>query len=344
MLERAKIRKPRVLIVTPAAANANNGNWQTAWRWAGFLKQDFDVTIDQTWHGEPYDVLLALHARRSAKAIAAWAQSKGANLGVPGLAVVLTGTDLYRDIADDPTAQHSLRLARKLVVLQERGPDQLPAEHRAKTTVIFQSTHSRQTLEKTVRHLRVLMVGHLRDEKLPQTLFEAAQLLKSSHGILIDHIGDPLDADLAAQARQTAAACPYYRWLGGLNHETTRRRIQRAHVLVHASKMEGGAHVVMEAVRSGTPVLASQIDGNIGMLGKAYAGYFEVGNAPQLAALLVKIRSQQNDPSGRVGGQLLERLAKQCEKRAHLFAPLTEKTALVRLVNQLLKDLNAESQ
>ena len=40
----------------------------------------------------------------------------------------------------------------------------------------------------------------------------------------------------------------------------------------------------MEAVRSGTPVVASRIDGNIGMLGQDYAGYFEWGDAAALAA------------------------------------------------------------
>jgi glycosyltransferase involved in cell wall biosynthesis len=61
---------------------------------------------------------------------------------------------------------------------------------------------------------------------------------------------------------------PNYRWLGALPHESTRRRIQAAHVLVHSSRMEGGAHVVIEAVTSGTPVLASRIPGNLGLLGR----------------------------------------------------------------------------
>jgi putative glycosyltransferase (TIGR04348 family) len=286
-----------------------------------------------------------LHARRSANDIAAWARTKGTPTLAPGLAVVLTGTDLYRDIVDDPNAQQSLDRARRLVVLQECGPTQLPLRHRAKTTVIFQSTRSRQPVEKTHKHLRVVMVGHLRDEKLPQTLFETAHLLSPQSGILIDHIGDPLDVQLAAQARQTAADCPHYRWLGGLNHEATRHRIQRAHLLVHASKMEGGAHVVMEAVCSGTPVLASRIDGNVGMLGQDYSGYFDVGNAEQLAVLLSQIRSEQNVPAtGAEAGvkpKLLETLTRQCRERAHLFAPETEKAALKGLVNHLLKDMNA---
>ena len=333
--------KPSVLIVTPAAANANNGNWQTAWRWAGFLKSEFDVTIAQKWQGEPHDVLLALHARRSANDIAAWAAAQGVTTCAPGLCVVLTGTDLYRDIEVDASAQQSLELARALVVLQEKGPQHLPAAHRNKAEVIFQSTTTRAKLDKTNRHLRVAMVGHLRDEKLPQTLFSAARLISPDSGILIDHIGDPLDAKLAIQARATAAACPHYRWLGGLGHEATRRHIQRAHVLVHASKMEGGAHVVMEAACSGTPVVASYVDGNVGMLGEKYPGYFEVGNATALAGLLTRLRREQSHANGFAPTSLYRKLEHLCERRAALFAPIKEKSALIKLVKALLKDAHA---
>ena len=95
--------------------------------------------------------------------------------------------------------------------------------------------------------------------------------------IVLDHIGAPLDADLGRQARQLADEVPTYRYLGEQTHAATRARIARAHVLVHPSRMEGGAHVVMEAVMSGTPVLASRIDGNVGMLGADYEDISRLG-------------------------------------------------------------------
>ena len=324
------MKKPRVLIISPALANANNGNWQTAWRWSRMLRANFDVTIAQAWSGEPFDAMLALHARRSAESIAAWAAACHTGANAPGLAVVLTGTDLYRDIQTDAQAQASLGFAQQLVVLQECGPDALPAAVRTKTRVIFQSSSTRRTLQKPEQYLRALMVGHLRDEKSPQTLFAVARLLADHPDILIDHIGEPLDTALGEQARATAAACPRYRWLGGLPHEATRRRIQQAHVLVHASSMEGGAHVVMEAVCSGTPVLASNIPGNVGMLGADYPGYFEHGDAQALADLLVQCRSQQASP------ELYAQLQSHCKARAHLFAPEAEKAALIKLVHDLM--------
>ena len=331
--------KKQVVIVSPALADANNGNWQTARRWQKFLQSPaashpgFQTRIVTQWPDGPAAAqdsgMIALHARRSAASVRAWAQSRGAGTDtqpVPGLAVVLTGTDLYRDIQSDPQAQRSLQWAQRLVVLQALGLAALPAALQARAQVIFQSTSARKSLPKSARLLKAVMVGHLREEKSPQTLFAAARLLLPQEAIRIDHIGAPLDAALAARAQATATACPGYRWLGALPHEATRRRIQRAHVLVHTSRMEGGAHVVMEAVRSGTPVLASRIDGNVGMLGTDYAGYFDWDHAEQLVALLRRCR---HEPA------FLAHLQAQCTARAPLFAPEAERRALRQLVCEL---------
>jgi putative glycosyltransferase (TIGR04348 family) len=265
-----------------------------------------------------------LHARRSAASIAAWAAEHPGR----GLAVTLTGTDLYRDIQFDAAAQHSLQRAQILITLQEKAPEALPAELRGKARVIYQSTSSRQTLEKSGRHLRVVMVGHLREEKSPETLFAVARLLAQRHDIQIDHIGAGLDPALADAAQATMLATPHYRWLGGLPHETVRRRIQRAHVLIHASRMEGGAHVIIEAVASGTPVLAARVDGNVGMLGEDYAGYFAWNDAPALADLLLRCRQDAD---------FLSRLLAQCRLRAPLFSPTAERAALRQVVDDLLE-------
>ena len=319
---------PQLVIVTPALRDANNGNWQTAQRWQRLLKDDYTVRIAKQWPAAlscSDCAMIALHARRSAESIAEWARVYPGR----GLAVVLTGTDLYRDIAVDASAQASLRLAQHLVVLQEQGPEALPVELRAKCRVIYQSTTALKTLNKPKRLLRAVMVGHLREEKSPETLFAAARLLKDRADIHIDHIGAALDPALGRAAEATMAAVPNYRWLGGLPHAETRRRIQRAHVLIHCSRMEGGAHVIMEAAACGTPVLASHIAGNVGMLGEDYAGYFPWGDAEALAALVRRCRDG-TDP-------LLAQLQAQCARRAPLFTADAERAALRRLAHDLLK-------
>lgn len=317
------MNRPHVLIISPALAEANNGNWQTAWRWSRLLRPLFHTTIASQWQGEAADVMLALHARKSADAALAWAQAKGA----AQLAVVLTGTDLYRDIQTDPSAQRALQLAAQLVLLQERGPQALPEALRHKAHVIFQSAPRRATLTKTRRHLRALMVGHLREEKDPLTYLRAAARLALRSDIYLDHIGEALDPALGQAAQLAAGSCPHYRWLGGLPHAQTRSHIQRAHLLVHPSKMEGGAQVILEAVQSGTPVLASRIEGNVGMLGPDYAGYFALGDDDALAALLQRCRDDAD---------FLPLLRQQCATRAPLFEPQREQTLLRQLVASLL--------
>jgi putative glycosyltransferase (TIGR04348 family) len=317
------VHRLNIVIVTPALADANNGNWQTAQRWAGMLSRAYRVRIAAHWSEGDEALLIALHARRSAPALAAW---RATHTDRPSV-LVLTGTDLYRDIASDADAQASLRSADRLVVLNQLGAAALPAGMRAKTRVVLQSCSLRQTLAKPVGSLRALMVGHLREEKSPQTYFDAARLLRDRDDIGLDHIGGALDPALGALAAETMATCPRYRWLGEHSHEATRRRIQRAHVLVHASRMEGGANVVIEAIRSGTPVLASRIDGNVGLLGEGYGGYFAPGDPAALAALL---RNARGDPA------MLAALRAQCTARAPLFDPMREREALLALLAELV--------
>lgn len=311
-------------LVTPALASANNGNWQTAQRWARMLAADYRVRLCTDWDGAPADAMLALHARRSASSIAAFAT---AHPDRP-LVLALTGTDLYGDLpAGDAGALRSLALAWRLVVLHERAPEDLPPAFRAKAAVCCQSSRAMARLAgpKPVRHLRALMVGHLRDEKRPQTLWAAAARLRDRGDILIDHVGAVLDPALGEAAAACAAAHPNYRWLGGRPHAETLRRIAAAHVLVHTSRLEGGAHVVIEAVRRGTPVIASRIAGNLGLLGDAYRGVFDPDDDAALAAMLARAR---DEPA------MLDDLTAQCAARAPLFDPARERATLRRILRQ----------
>lgn len=323
-----------MVIVSPSLAAANNGNWQTARRWAGLLRAAHGVRITMRWpDGDQADkdaVMLALHAARSAEAIHAWVAERGR----AGLGVVLTGTDLYGEFAGTPEVQRSMDLAQRLVVLQGEAPAALPPALRDKVHVIPASAPARATLAKTSRRLRAVAVGHLRDVKSPRTLFEAARRLGPETGIELRHIGDA-HGHWVDEARAAETASGSYRWLGPLHHAQACRWIQRAHVLVHPSLAEGGAHVVMEAIRCGTPVLASRIAGNVGMLGHDYEGYFEVGDAAGLAALLVRCRADQASVEDDPAATLLGRLRAQCEARASLFDPARERDALLHLVHHL---------
>lgn len=314
--------KPRVLIVSPALAENNNGNWRTAARWARHLAGVASVRIERSWDGVPCDVMIALHARRSAESIA----RLSAQCPATPIGLVLTGTDVYRDIARDEVAKHSLQCATQLVVLQPDALDCLGAAERAKARVIFQSATAYRA-SPSVRRIDLVAVGHLREEKDPFTLMAAACRLQGDTRIRVVHIGEPLSPELGERARQTMVDCPHYRWLGGLPYETTRRWIARAHALVHMSRMEGGAQAIIEAVRSGVPVLASRIGGNVGLLGEGYAGYFQAGDSVALAGLMERLAT---DP------QFRHQLVTECGQRESAFRPATEQLLVRRLLADLL--------
>jgi putative glycosyltransferase (TIGR04348 family) len=316
------LNKLRILIASPASAASNNGNWQTAQRWAHFLEPQYHVEIARGWDraSNPPDLLIALHARRSADSVAACAAA-----GRPCI-LVLTGTDLYRDIRHDDDARRSLQLAQHLVLLQEAGLAELPAGLHARTAVIYQSAPALPPLPADDDGIHVAMIGHLRAEKDPATFMRAAEPAPAPR-LHFTQVGGALEEALAQQARLTEARCPAYRWLGNLPHADTRELLRRSQLLVVPSLMEGGANVIIEAVTGGIPVLASDISGNRGMLGAGYGGYFPVGDAAALAGLIERFATDAAFAQGLRAG---------CALRAPLFAPEREQAAVLRLVDNAL--------
>jgi putative glycosyltransferase (TIGR04348 family) len=313
----------RVVIVTPAAPGSRQGNRATAQRWAQHLRalgHRTDIMLE--WDGRDCDLLIALHARRSHASIAAW---KAAHPRRP-LALVLTGTDLYRDIRRDAGARASLRLADRMVVLQPEGLKELGAAQRAKTRVIFQSVRAARRLTPPRRYFLVTVIGHLREEKDP---FRAALALAHlpPGAVRVVHIGKAMGAEMARQARSLMRTEPGYRWLGELDHAGAMRWLARSHVMVISSRMEGGAHVVSEAIGAGVPVIASAIPGNIGLLGEDYQGYYPVANETALAAQLARARS---DPAW------LATLEAAVKARRDEIDPAAERAAIGRLIAELL--------
>jgi hypothetical protein len=95
-------------------------------RWARLLRaggHTVEVTVanEQPATRRAHDLMIALHARRSHSAMAAWKSRPDRPL-----ILALTGTDLYRDIHDNVDAKTSLQLADRLVVLQP-SPNWPPA-------------------------------------------------------------------------------------------------------------------------------------------------------------------------------------------------------------------------
>lgn len=314
-----------IQLVTPAPLKINNGNKITAVRWAGILKRlGHRVRVAQTYDGKRCDVLIALHARRSYDSIRRFHDS---HPDLP-LVVVLTGTDVYRDIHEDAQAQRSLELATKLVALQKMALRELPMRFHKKTHVIYQSAESfRAKTPSRSGSFKVCVVGHLREEKDPLRTALAVRDLPARSRIQVTHVGQALDEELGAEATAEAARNPRYRWIGQLSHRQTRERLAQADLVCITSRMEGSSNVLSEALASGVPVVASKISGLMGTLGNRFRGYFPVGNTEKLRKLLLRA---ERDPV------FYRSLKRHCQKLARLVEPKRELEAWRRLLKEIV--------
>jgi putative glycosyltransferase (TIGR04348 family) len=313
----------KIALVTPAPPRSRHGNRHTALRWARFLREaGHYVVVQHAWDGGSADLMIALHARRSHESMQRF------KLAYPQkpLVLVLTGTDVYRDILHDLDARHSLRMADRLVVLQDQAPAQLSPAMRRKVRVIYQSARETPPREPLQSCFEVVVSGHLREEKDPLRTAAALPYLPPHSAIKVTHMGGAMSPDVAREARRWMSREPRYRWLEEVSHAAAMRRLARSRLMVISSRMEGGANVVSEALMASVPVIASRIPGNIGMLGRRYAGYFPVENEKALARLLWRAES---DPD------FYRRLKRQGAQRRPLFTPQREARSLRRLVKEL---------
>jgi len=314
-----------IVMACPAPRGSHKGNRVTADRWAAILQRlGHRVTIHGPDTRAPCDLLIALHARRSFPAIS---HRKKQDPQAP-LVVALTGTDLYRDIRTSKRAQRSLQLADRLVVLQPLGVNELPSRLWEKTRVIQQSAEPlRPAPPRLSSAFEVAVLGHLRYEKDPFRTAMALRLLPPDSRIRVTHIGEALSDAMAGRARQLSAADPRYRWLGAVSRLQARRILARSHLLVHSSRLEGGANVISEALAEGVPILASHIPGNVGLLGTRYPGLFATGDTHGLGKLLSRA---ETDPD------YLARLKKWCSQLAALVEPAREQAAWQSLLAELV--------
>jgi putative glycosyltransferase (TIGR04348 family) len=272
------------IILNPAGHAATLGNSVTATRWAAIIgKLGHDVFITSEWNGEPCDILIALHARRSYPSIDRFSRA----CPDKPLIVALTGTDLYGDLPDNAEVQRSLKLATRVVALQHNAPDLLGNEVRKKTSIIYQS--AAPPVRQPIRpegYFQVCVLSHLREVKDPLRTAFASRLLPQQSTIQIIHAGRELDPELAELARREEQNNFRYRWIGEQSHESAMELLSASHLYVISSRMEGGANAIAEAVVCGVPVLCSDIPGNVGMLDPDYPGYFGIGNTEELARML----------------------------------------------------------
>lgn len=313
-----------VRLITPAPPRSRAGNRATAARWAAILRAlGHRVQVSVDYAGEPADLMVALHAWRSAEAIARFAQAYPDR----PLIVALTGTDAYRFIHSHPeTTLRSIELAHRLVGLHDLIAETVPPEHRRKVRVIYQAARPIAARRPAKKGFLVCVAGHLREEKDPLRPALAVRDLPPGSRLRVDHYGAAHTPDWAAEAQREMAVNPRYRWHGEVPQYRLRQVYGRAHLLVLASRMEGGANVISEALLAGLPVIASHIAGSVGLLGPDYPGYYPVEDTDALRALLLRAEGDTT---------FYRSLEAACAGRRHLFSPEAERASWVALLGEL---------
>jgi len=314
----------RIAIICPAPSGSRLGNRVTAVRWRRLLRElGHDARIDTVIDARPWDMMIALHARHSAEAVRRsrerWPERP--------VILVLTGTDLYRDIHQNAVARATLDLADRLAVLHPLGGRSVPAPLRHKVRVVPQSAEPLSRVpRRRARTFDVAVVAHLRPEKDPLRTAMAARLLPSASRVRVIHAGRALSETMRKSALAEVRENPRYSWLGEVATARARALIASAHLLSLTSEIEGGANVLSEAIASGTPIVASRIDCAIALLGKDHPGLFPVGSTRRLAALIDRA---ENDT------WFLAELARRSRARRPIVSRGAERTALRRLVREL---------
>lgn len=328
-IQRAKIlvmaSKPSVCIVSPVAQRAHDGVAVTAERWRQWLEPVADVAVAPEWTGASDEVLIALHASGSAESVARFAHAHPRR----PLALVLSGSDVARDIDTNASACAALSHATHLVVRHPGAMGRLGDSQQARARLIEPSAPRRVMRNKARTRFDVAHAAPLCAESDPMTLFNAIQALPPESPVRLLHMGTAYHEELAEAARQTQSRHKQYQWLGEPPPYDMRRWIARARTVVHCDAMDGAALAVVDAVCSHVPVLASRIPVHEGLLGSDYEGFFEAGDAQALAGLLQRVSSDE---------PFLRMLARHCEAQAPRFAPEVEGTAVRNLLHEMLGD------
>lgn len=312
----------RIAIVTPAARGSLVGNRATALRWAGLLRQlGHRPRLVGAWRDGPCDLLVAVHAVKSADAVL---RARRARPDLP-IVTLLSGTDIYPELPADATARAALRAADALIALQPRATAALPAELRARAHTIVQSATAAPPTPRA-GGFALCLLAHLRPVKAPLLAVRAVAALPREVDVTLTLAGDRLDERYSERVLAEVAQEPRAAWVGRLSRGAAKQLIARSAACLVPSAAEGGANVVSEAIAARTPVLCSDVPGNLGLLGADWPGTFREGDVASCAELLRRAAAEP---------EFVDDLRARTVAMQPMVSPAAERAAWQRLLAAL---------
>ncbi len=271
----------RIAIVTPAGRGSRAGNRVTALRWAGLLRQlGHRPRLHTAWQQQPCDLLVTVHAVKSAPVVLAARRER------PDLPIVtlLSGTDIYPWIDLDAQTDAALHAADALLCLQPRALEALPEALRARAHALLQSATALPAPRD--ESFSMCMLSHLRPVKGALEAIRAVAALPAATQATLTIAGEELDERYSAQVHAAIEATPRVAWAGALSRRASKLLLARSAVCLVPSLAEGGPNGISEAHAAGTPGLCRDAPGNLGVLGDDWPGTFAVADVEAMAAAI----------------------------------------------------------
>jgi len=139
--------------------------------------------------------------------------------------------------------------------------------------------------ERRAKVSTLLSVGRLHAQKNVGYLLNLVAALKNKTAVRAQIIGDGPERPALEATAAALGITKSVEFSGWLPREKVREAYQSATFLVHASSYEGMSNVILEALGSGLPVVASQIPGNTELIRDGANGFLfdPAGDPAQLA-------------------------------------------------------------
>jgi len=156
--------------------------------------------------------------------------------------------------------------------------------------------------------LKILSIGRLVEQKdYPTTLNALALLSKSGKKFDYNVLGEGILKSSLNQLGRNLGIAQSISWIGKTNQVID--YLNESNVFILSSRYEGFGLVLLEAMKQGTPILASNCPAIVEVVGKNYSGLFPVSDTNALAQLLLSCYDSN----------FLQDLLEQTNNRIHLF-------------------------
>lgn len=316
----------QILIATPYPLNTSNGNTITAKRIQTLLESNklYAKTI-HTPTPPQAEILINLHATRT------YPTAKYFKNKYPSskLITLITGTDLNSDLPNHhPDIIPALELADQIILPSTQALKTLPSEFHHKTIIIPASIIIPKLPETPpLTSPYIILPSHLREVKNP-FLINRTLASHPNLNIQVYTLGSALEPSFQQTAKNYQTLDHRFHYLGETPHPQTLTHIKNATLTLNTSHQEGGPNTIAESITLGTPVLASAIPGNIGMLGENYPGLFTPNSEIALAELIQKYLADST---------FKNLLLTKTKNLAPKFNPTQEAQSWLTLVSNLTK-------